>query len=120
MTTSPRPLASYPKHVCHKRARLIAARNSKDLCPRKGALTDVTQLAYVWMGAGDPEVGMRKLISGMKISVDGKMEGPEGNRGLGRSVVGGLVEGARTTASLIDAGLVDELSDLPLVSYLGP
>ena len=24
------------------------------------------------------EIGMRKLISGMKISVDGKMEGPEG------------------------------------------
>src|SRR5713101_7054010 len=24
------------------------------------------------------EVGMRKLITGMKISVDGKMEGPEG------------------------------------------
>jgi dihydrofolate reductase len=29
-------------------------------------------------GASDLEVSMRKLIAGMKISVDGKMEGPEG------------------------------------------
>ncbi len=77
---------------------------------------------------------MRKLIAGMKMSVDRKIEGPKGyadwveewadDYGLMPQIdaclLGGalkqqpgkdiyLVGGARTTASLIDAGLVDEL-----------
>jgi len=30
-----------------------------------------------WMRSSEMEVDMRKLIAGMKISVDGKIEGPE-------------------------------------------
>jgi RibD C-terminal domain len=103
---------------------------------------------------------VRKLIAGMKISVDGKFEGPEGYAGwvhawsedygltpqIDACLLGGgmypgyenywqgahrrrlrsnglalqqskdiyLVGGARTTASLIEAGLVDELR---LIAY---
>ena len=48
---------------------------------------------------------MRDLIAAMKLSVDGKVEGSAGTPGKDIDLVGG----ARTTASLLDAGLVDEL-----------
>jgi dihydrofolate reductase len=38
----------------------------------------VERLAEFSHDASDVEVGMRKLITGMKISVDGKIEGPDG------------------------------------------
>jgi hypothetical protein len=43
------------------------------------ALLELRQARVISEHRVSLEVGMRKLIAGMKISVDGKMEGPQGS-----------------------------------------
>lgn len=67
---------------------------------------------------------MRKLLAAMKISVDGKTEGPEGYadwvEGWSEDNAIYLTGGATMTASLIDAGLVDEMHFITYPLLVGP
>lgn len=73
---------------------------------------------------------MRKLIASFRMSIDGKIEGPEGytdwvaawseEYGLTAQIDACLVGGGRVAAALLDAGLVDELRLIVYPLIAGP